>query len=141
MTRTSESLDKLLQEPIESVRRREQNALNDLLKTRDNRVLLFGAGNLGKQAARALNEIGVTPLAFSDNNPERCGSRIEELEVLAPLDAASRFGKDSVFLVTIWNEFHWFNETSRQLSSYGVRQHCTVSGPTDSGTLRLPHAE
>jgi len=49
-----ESLVELLDEPIESVRRREQNALPDLLRARNNRVVLFGCGNLGRQAARAL---------------------------------------------------------------------------------------
>ena len=43
----------------------------------------------------------------------------DELTVLPPWDAASQFGKDAVFLVTIWNEFHWFCEPQQQLKNYG----------------------
>lgn len=114
-----ESLSEMLQESIESVMDRERHALEDLLRTRNNRVVLFGAGNLGKRAVRALRGIDIAPLAFSDNNPDRWGTKIDGLDVLPPIEAAARFGKDSTFLITIWNEFHWFQETERQLSGYG----------------------
>ena len=71
----NESLVDLLQEPIDAVRHRERNALDDLLRTRNNRVVLFGCGNLGQQAAMALRGIGIDPLAFSDNNKARWGSQ------------------------------------------------------------------
>lgn len=114
-----ESLSKMLQEPIVSVMDRERHALEDVLRTRNNRVVLFGSGNLGKRAVRALRGIGIAPLAFSDNNPDRWGTKIDGLDVLPPIEAAAHFGKNSTFLVTIWNEFHWFQETTRQLSGYG----------------------
>jgi FkbM family methyltransferase len=116
---TSNSLTELLQEPIESVLHRERHALEGLLRMRNNRVVLFGSGNLGRRAAEALQAVGVRPLAFSDNNRQRWGTCIGGLEVLPPLRAAELYGVDSVFLVTIWNEFHWFRETEQQLSGYG----------------------
>lgn len=115
----TESLAQLLSEPLESVTHRERFALEELLLKRNNRVVLFGAGNLGRNAAAALRTIGIAPLAFSDNNKSRWGTQIENLDVLPPIDAAQQYGKDSVFLVTIWNEFHWFQETAEQLASYG----------------------
>ena len=115
----SDSLGKILQEPLESVMHREQHALEELLRARNNRVVLFGSGNLGRRAASALQGIGVRPLAFSDNNRERWGTHIDGLEVLPPAKAAELYGTDSVFLVTIWNEFHWFRETAQQLCEYG----------------------
>ena len=111
-----------LDEPIESVRHRERNALEDLLRTRDNRVVLFGCGNLGRQTAKALRGIGITPLAFSDNNQARWGSVVDGLEVLPPLEAAETYGKSATFLVTIWNAQHWYHETFQQLSGYGAGQ-------------------
>lgn len=115
----SESLVALLREPLESVMHRERYTLEDLLRTRNNRVVLFGSGNLGRRAASALRGIGIEPVAFSDNNAKRWRTHVDELTVLPPRDAASQFGKDAVFLVTIWNEFHWFCETQQQLKNYG----------------------
>jgi FkbM family methyltransferase len=115
----SDSLIELLREPIDSVIHKERHALEDLLRARNNRVVLFGSGNLGIKAARALAEIGVVPLAFSDNNSQRWGLEIDGVKVLPPMVAAQRYGKDSTFVVTIWNEFHWFKETAQQLSNSG----------------------
>jgi FkbM family methyltransferase len=123
----SETLAELLQEPLESVAYRERHSLEDLLSTRRNRVVLFGSGNLGRRAAEALREIGINPLAITDNNQMRWGTQIDGLEVLAPVEAAKRYGRDSVFLVTIWNEFHWFKETEQQLKDDGCD--CVASYP------------
>ncbi len=117
-----ESLAALLQEPITSVIRRERCALEELLGTRDNRVVLFGSGNLGRRAIAALQGVGIKPLALSDNNQALWDTRIDGLEILPPVKAAELYGKNSTFLVTIWNEFHWFRETSQQLRSYGCDQ-------------------
>jgi FkbM family methyltransferase len=116
---TTDALAELLREPLEAVIHRARHQLENLLLTRDNRVVLFGAGNLGRQAASALRGIGIKPLSFTDNNRDRWGTQIDGLGVLSPHDAAALYGKDSVFLVTIWNAFHWFRETAQQLSSYG----------------------
>lgn len=116
------SLEELLKEPIDSVKHRERHALEDILHARNNRVVLFGSGNLGRRAADALRGIGIAPLAFSDNNQARWGTQIDGLEVLSPREAAKLYASDSTFLITIWNEFHWFTETAEQLRSYGCDQ-------------------
>jgi FlaA1/EpsC-like NDP-sugar epimerase len=102
----AQSLAELLSEPIDSVIHREQCTLEESLRALDNRVVLFGSGNLGRRAANALQGIGIKPLAFSDNSQQRWGTRIDGLEILPPTKAAELYGKDSVFLITIWNEFH-----------------------------------
>jgi len=64
---------------------REQNALEDLLRTRNNRVVLFGCGNLGQQSARALRTIGITPPGLQRQQPRpRWGTEVDGLEVLPP---------------------------------------------------------
>ena len=118
----NESLVQILDEPVDSVRRRERSALDDLLRTRNNRVVLFGCGNLGRQAAKALREIGINPLAFSDNNQARWGTLVDGLEVLPPRKAVELYGKNATFLVTIWNVLHWYRETFQQLTGYGADQ-------------------
>lgn len=116
---TQESLTEILREPIDSVMQREQCALEQLLRSRENRVVLFGSGNLGRRAASSLTGIGIRPLAFADNNRDRWGTQIQSLDVLSPDEAAKLYGKNSVFLVTIWNAAHWFQETAEQLIALG----------------------
>ena len=130
----AESLVELLGEPLESVIHRERRTLEDLLCARGNRVVLFGSGNLGRRAADALRGIGIRPLAFSDNNQKRWGTQIDDISVLPPKEAAALYGENAVFLVTIWNEFHWFQETKHQLLSYG----CDNIAPCSSLHWRFP---
>ena len=112
----------MFQESVEEVRARERNALQDLLDQREGRVVLFGAGTLGKRGLALLMEMGYKPLAFSDNNQKAWGSEVEGLPVLAPDEAARRYGNSALFLVTIWNDRHWFRETFQQLIGLG----CTL---------------
>jgi FkbM family methyltransferase len=60
-------LDRLLSEPLSSVRERENSAFDTLLAGCENRLVLFGAGNLGRKVLQCLRSIGVEPLAFADN--------------------------------------------------------------------------
>jgi FkbM family methyltransferase len=106
-------------ETPDEVRVREKNALATLLRERSNRVVLFGAGTLGRRARKLLQECGADVLAFSDNDTSRWGSTIDGCAVISPEEAASRYGKSAVFLVTIWNDHHWFGETHTQLTRLG----------------------
>jgi FkbM family methyltransferase len=124
---TQLSLSELLQEPIPSVIERERTALDRLLKNSNGRVVLFGAGTLGKRALALLRGIGCAILAFSDNNPEVWGSQIEDIPVFSPQQASSLYGETALFLVTIWNDHHWFSETYDKLSSLGCSMISTYS--------------
>lgn len=117
---TPPPLASIFDESIAEVLHREQTALEKLLDQSGRRVVLFGCGNLGRRAAEALGSLGIVPLAFSDNNPQRWGTRVGAIEILSPQDAA-RYGEEAAFLVTIWNEFHWFSETEHQLRGLGCR--------------------
>ena len=121
------SLKDLLNEPIQLVLEREKTTLEDLIREQNDRVVLFGAGNLGQKALRELRGIDIEPLAFSDNNKDRWGSTIDGCPVLSPDDVASRYGADALFIVTIWNAAHWYVETLEQLSSLGCKHVCSYS--------------
>jgi FkbM family methyltransferase len=127
MTFVREELLTLLNEPIASVRKREETALDRLLRECGNRVVLFGSGNLGGQTMRCLRSIGVEPLAFADNNSSRWGTHMEGVPILSPEEAAGRFGSDALFLVTIWNTNHWYSDTQKHLARLGCRQISPVS--------------
>ncbi|MGO9936593.1 MAG: FkbM family methyltransferase [Terracidiphilus sp.] len=112
-------LRELLKEPVVSVIEREQAALNDLIRSCQGQVVLFGAGNLGRRALAALRGIGIEPLCISDNDRPRWGGSLEGCPILSPTDAADRHGANALFIVTIWNAAHWFVETLAQLKGLG----------------------
>ncbi len=96
-------LDTLLSEPIEAVRQREREALEQMAGGLDGDFALFGAGNLGRKVARTLKGIGRTPVAFIDNNPALWGGSLEGVPIMAPAELARRTDAASVGIVTtIW---------------------------------------
>jgi FkbM family methyltransferase len=112
-------LEDVLTESVDDVKRREAGALDALLEAHGGRCVIYGAGTLGRKAVALLGEIGITPLAVADGNSQRWGGEISGVPVLSPADAAARFGSDSVFFVTVWNDFHWFVDTRRKLTALG----------------------
>jgi FkbM family methyltransferase len=112
-------LKAVLTESVESVMEREKSALDGLLSPKQNRCVIYGAGTLGRKAVTLLREVGATPLAFVDSNSQRWGSEISGLPILSPADAATQFGSNAVFFVTIWNDFHWFSDTLGKLETLG----------------------
>jgi len=128
------ALQELFLEPVSSVIEREKSMLDRLLAGCSNRCVLFGAGSLGRQALVALREIGIDPVAITDNNPKLWGTVVEGVPLLSPADAARHHGKDAVFFITIRNENHWYLETVSQLERLG----CAHVSSTDPIAWRLP---
>ncbi|WP_025132263.1 FkbM family methyltransferase [Pseudomonas sp. PH1b] len=96
-------LDRLLSEPLESIRLRQRQTLLQVLGDFDQPFVLFGAGHLGRKAARALLELGLVPQAFIDNNPALWGTHVQGIEVLSPGQLASREADQlPAIITTIW---------------------------------------
>lgn len=95
------------------VRRRFQAAF----RGREGRVVLFGAGWFGQKAARCLRAAGFQVLALTDNNPALHGQERKGLEILAPAEAARRFGDNAVFISTVFTNA----PLHRQLDAMGLR--------------------
>jgi FkbM family methyltransferase len=111
-------LDRLLSEPLSSVRDRENSAFDKLLANCEKRLVLFGAGNLGRKVLQCVRSIGVEPLAFADNSQFKWGSYVDGVPVLSPKEAA-RYGASALFLVTIWSRGHFFPESRALLENLG----------------------
>jgi FkbM family methyltransferase len=92
---------RLDQDPV-SVALRAAGELGEVAGPALSQLVLYGAGNLGRATLRALRETDVEAVAFADGNPALQGTTIEGLEVLAPEEAARRYGSNGVFVVTIW---------------------------------------
>jgi len=73
-------LNILLSESLESVRNREQTNFEKILKG-SREVVIFGAGNLGKKALRALQSQGYEVKGFLDNNTSLHGKEVKGLLV------------------------------------------------------------
>lgn len=98
-----EVLSKIFAESRMSMIDREKNTFDRLAGKRGESLLLFGAGPLGRQTLAGLRKNGVEPLFFIDNRETLWGQRIDEVEVLAPAEAAARYGSTACFVVTIYN--------------------------------------
>lgn len=95
-------LNELLDESPDSVIHREQTTFDQLAEPFSDKIVLFGAGNLGRKTLAGLRKAGVEPLSFADNNPKIWNTSIDGLQVLSPQDAANKFGRTAAFVVTIW---------------------------------------
>jgi FkbM family methyltransferase len=135
-------LDVLLAAEVATLAREESKTFDELARGRHDRIVLFGAGGLGRRALAGLRAAGVEPLAFADNAVARQGSSIDGVRVLSPADAAREFGASAVFVVTIWgaNSPHRFAHSREQLAVLGCD--AVVSFPSlfwKYPTATLPH--
>jgi len=128
-------LERILSEPIAQVRERERTAFDRLLADCGGKVVLFGAGNLGRKVLLCLRSIGVEPLAFADNGQAKWGTQIDGIPVMSPKDAAGKYGKSALFIVTIWSLGHFYPESRAKLEELG----CTRV--TSTATLRWKFAD
>jgi FkbM family methyltransferase len=137
----ADDLRELLDESEALARARRERAWADTLRAglgvrEPAPVVLFGAGRLGRKMARALRGVGVPLAAFADSGPARWGEIVDGLPVLAPQEAAGRFGTTHAFVVSIWSPGHRFVETAAQLAALG----CTCVVPFQLLVWRYPDA-
>lgn len=97
-----DAVERLLGEDSEAVAQRERTAFDEAIHPLGPELLLFGAGHLGRKALKGLRKLGIEPLAFSDNAPHLWGTTVDGLDVLAPAEAAKRYGRTAAFVMTIW---------------------------------------
>jgi FkbM family methyltransferase len=79
------------------------------------RLVLYGAGALGRAVLARLRRAGVEPSAFADDTPGKQGQAIEGVPVMRPREAAERFGPALVFAVTILNPALRFLDAKERL--------------------------
>jgi len=95
-------LDNLLAERLELARARERGAYDRAVAPFGRRLVLSGAGNLGRKVVKALRAQGIEPLAFVDKNSALWGTSVEGVKVLSQEEGARQFGQSATFCVTIW---------------------------------------
>ncbi|MGA3210746.1 MAG: FkbM family methyltransferase [Terriglobales bacterium] len=114
-------LDEIESEPVDATLVREREAFDRIAGPFNERLILFGAGPLGRIILDGLRRAGVEPLGFADNNQRLWGTQVNGLSVLSPADALQRHGDSACFVVSIFNG----SSARRQLVGLG----CTRIAP------------
>lgn len=96
-------LKELIAESPEHTARRMDEAYERAAPSTTNKMVIFGAGQLGRYLLSPLSSAGVEPMAFCDNNARLWGTEIEGVPVLSPADAMDRYGGTAIFVVGIYN--------------------------------------
>jgi FkbM family methyltransferase len=95
-------LAEILQRDPSEVRRWEASVFDQLAGDKREKLVLCGAGGLGRKILAGLRLAGIEPLCFADNNPALAGKTVEGLRVLQPAEAAEEFRHEAAFVVTVW---------------------------------------
>jgi FkbM family methyltransferase len=67
------------------------------------RIVLFGAGFLGRRTLAGLRKKGIEPLGFADNNPSLWGTEVDGLQVVSRAEAEDRWAETATFVVTVFH--------------------------------------
>ena len=110
-------LQRIASESSEAARAREKSAFAKFAGQNEERLVLFGAGQLGRLVFQGLEQAGARPIAFADNNERLWHTEIEGIRVLPPSTASDRYRNSGCFVVTIYNG----SAARRQLSKLGCR--------------------
>lgn len=103
MTVTSDTLEHLLSEPPEHSDARARAALTQALAGFGERVVIYGAGQLGRRVLSVCRQLNLQILGFADANPALEGVAVDSVSVFNPEDAASRYGGSALFIVAVWH--------------------------------------
>ncbi|HEX4783094.1 MAG TPA: FkbM family methyltransferase [Candidatus Sulfotelmatobacter sp.] len=112
-----EVLNRIRSESREAARERERNAFAKFAGPYQDRLILFGAGPFGRLVLPGLEQAGIRPIAFADNNERLWETEIGGVPVLPPSTAAERYRDSACFVVTIYNG----SPVRRQLKSLGCK--------------------
>jgi FkbM family methyltransferase len=103
MKSAKQELELLLDKSTQKYLDIEQNTFDEIGNKVGYKFVLFGIGRLGRQTLKILKSIGMCPVVLSDNNASLWGSIIDEIPVIPPHEAVKKYGKNSLFIITIWN--------------------------------------
>ena len=97
------ALDQLFSESPVTAATRRQAAFDQLANGGGRPIVLYGGGGLGRVVLKGLRNLGRSPVAFADRRVGGTGAEIDGVPVFTPSEAATRFGSEAVFVVSIWN--------------------------------------
>ena len=116
-------LSRLLAESTDAAQRRAACAFDErAAPLSPSRLVLFGAGHLGRRLLHRLPGLGYEVLALCDNDSRGWGRTLEGVPLTSPAEAARTHGAHAVFLVTAFSGAHPVAAMIAQLASLGVQR-------------------
>ena len=92
-----QQLEELLAESIEAAQQRQASTFDELTGGNATKLVLFGAGNLGRRTLTGLRKIGIEPVCIIDNNKSLWGQTLDGLPVHSPAEGAALY-RDSRYV-------------------------------------------
>jgi FkbM family methyltransferase len=111
---------KYINETLEAATDRASSCLKSLIPAIE-KVALFGAGNMGKITLKKLRTVGIEPLLFIDDTPEKQGTQIDGVAVVSKDHAKQHISPDVTVIVTILNPSLEFTKAKAILEDRGYR--------------------
>src|SRR5271166_1750407 len=105
MKTARQQIESLLRETPAAACVRQQSAFDEAAAGL-RRIVIFGAGRLGRRVLSGISGTDLEPVAFADNNPRTWGTVVDGLPVLSPQDAANKYSRGAAFVVAIWHPSH-----------------------------------
>jgi FkbM family methyltransferase len=100
-----EELDRLLDRDPAEIQAWERGCFDEFAGAKADRLVLCGAGGLGRKTLSGLRQLGIEPLAFTDNDSRKWGQTIEGVEIFSPEDAIAKFSSTAIFVITVWGAY------------------------------------
>ncbi len=88
------------------------------LPNSDGNIVIFGAGNCGKEVLYWLRSIGFSPDFFCDNDNKKCGSLIEDCLVISSKTLEEKHSNSIVIIAS----YDYHSEIRKQLSQSSISQ-------------------
>jgi len=96
------SLISILSQDIEKIKKIESTKFCEKGNL-DSEYIVFGAGALGQRNANGIKEIGLNLVCITDNNEKLWNSKINDIKILSPEEALSKF-PNAIVILSIWSE-------------------------------------
>lgn len=111
-------------ESVAKTAQRERNAFDQAAYPCERRVVIYGAGQLGRRVLAGLRANGLEAVAFADRNPAAWSRNIEGIKIFSPEEAVRLFASDSVFVIAVWNPVTsgGIGDISTMLAGLGCRR-------------------
>lgn len=103
MSALAKELDTLLEQDIGRVLETQRGYWRSATGSMGDKIILFGAGALGRCTLAGMRRAGLEPLAFADNGNTLHGTEVDGVRVLSPEEAVAKHGKTAVFVITTYN--------------------------------------
>lgn len=103
MSALAAELDALLAQDLDRVLETQRGYWESATGSLGNRIVLFGAGALGRHTLAGMRRAGIEALAFADNGVALRGKEVDGLPVLQPEYAVAKYGKTAVFVIATYN--------------------------------------